>query len=179
MPIFFDDTQSLLRILITAPILYGAIIGFVRLAGKRSTSQMNNFDWIVTVALGSIIGSGILLQDVAIADVLLAVTLLMGLQYCLTSLAVRFEFFDGLVKAKPRLLVADGECIADAMRRERVTEQELRSALRQNGLNDTGQARWVILESDASFSVIPYAGESGADEQSALHSVAGFNRAGA
>ena len=56
--IFYDGWKDLVRIVLAAPAIYFTIIVFIRLAGKRSTSQMNNFDWVVTVALGSIAGAG-------------------------------------------------------------------------------------------------------------------------
>ena len=52
--IYYDGWKDLVRIALAAPVIYFTIIAFIRLAGKRSTSQMNNFDWVVTVALGSI-----------------------------------------------------------------------------------------------------------------------------
>ena len=66
--IFFDGWGGLLRILIAGPVIYLAIIVFIRFSGKRSTSQMNNFDWLVTVALGSLIASGIIVENVTVAE---------------------------------------------------------------------------------------------------------------
>lgn len=171
--IFIDEQDTLWRILITAPVLYFAIIGFVRLVGKRATSQMNNFDWIVTVALGSLMASGILLKDVSILESLFAIGLLLGLQYVLTFFAVRSSFVDDAIKAQPRLLVENGKLITEAMRRERVTEQEILAALREEGLRSIHDAKWVILESDASFSIIPHAEEKASD-RSALKTVDGI-----
>lgn len=172
--LFIDDQDTLLRILVSAPILYLAIIGFVRLVGKRATSQMNNFDWIVTVALGSLTASGILLKDVSILETLFAIGLLLGLQYCLTALAVRSKVVDNAIKAEPRLLVDNGAFLSRAMRKERVTEQEILSALREHGVKSMDEVRWVILESDASFSVIPKF-EEGGSNLSALKNVNGVH----
>ncbi|NHK27766.1 DUF421 domain-containing protein [Parvularcula flava] len=171
--LFIDDQDTLWRILVTAPILYFAIIGFVRLVGKRATSQMNNFDWIVTVALGSLMASGILLKDVSILESLFAIGLLLALQYCLTFFAVRSDTVDNAIKAQPRLLVENGKLMSEAMRRERVTEQEVLAALREEGLRSIHDAKWVILESDASFSIIPRTEVKAAD-RSALKTVDGI-----
>ena len=51
--IFHDGWKDYVRIGLAAPVIYLTIIAFIRLAGKRSTSQMNNFDWVVMVALGA------------------------------------------------------------------------------------------------------------------------------
>lgn len=67
-PIFFDGLESLIRTVIPGALLYVAVVLAVRIFGKRSTSQMNNFDWIVTVGSGSLLASGVLLKDVTVLE---------------------------------------------------------------------------------------------------------------
>lgn len=151
--IFFDGWGNIVSILICAPLAYLAVIAFIRLSGKRSTSQMNNFDWIVTVAMGSLVASNLVLEDVTLVEALVAIGALMGLQYLFTLGAARYDWVERLIKSKPAVLYDRGYC-RDAMSRERVTENEIGAAIRENGLHDLSDIRWVILESDASFSVI-------------------------
>lgn len=154
-PLFYDSWQGVLRVAISAPITYVAVIAMIRMSGKRSTSQMNNFDWIVTVAIGSISASGILSQDVALAESLAGIGVLLLCQYILTRSVLRNEALSQLVKPPPTLLFSHGEFLDDAMAKERVSRHEVRAAVRNHGLSDMSRAQWVILETDASFSVIP------------------------
>lgn len=147
--------ESILRVLIATPIVYIAVIIFIRLSGKRSTSQMNSFDWIVTVAMGSLVASPILSGGVGILESLLAIAILLGLQWLLTAVIVRHAPAARLIKASPVILLYRGEFRPDALRRERVSEQEVLAAIRQSGLADRAHAEAVILESDAQLSVIP------------------------
>ena len=155
MTIWIDNPMDLLRIAISAPIIYFSIIVFIRMSGKRSTSQMNNFDWIVTVALGSLVGSGIILKDVTVLEALLAIGMLLGMQWVLTKWVFHSDFASGLVKAQPIILASNGELNRAAMRQERVTEREILSAVRDSGLVDLDQVQWIILETDATMNVIP------------------------
>lgn len=154
-PILYDSPEGLVRILATAPVIYFTVIAYVRLAGKRSTSQMNNFDWLVTVALGSIMGSGIMLKDVTIAETALAIGLLLGMQWLLTKLIFHAPPVARLAKARPALLVSHGDFVTDTLRRERVTEEEVLAAIRSEGLTSVDEVAWVILETDATLNVIP------------------------
>ncbi|WP_417683994.1 DUF421 domain-containing protein [Roseibium sp.] len=154
-PIWFDGFDDLIRIAIRVPMLYFAIIAFIRIAGKRSMAQMNNFDWIVTVALGSMVASGALLKDVTVAETLFAVAAFLALQFALTAITCRSERFAAWIKPSPRTLARHGRFDDGAMRRERVTSEEIRSALRQQGLDDISMTEEVILETDATVSVIP------------------------
>lgn len=149
------DDLDLTRILIAVPLLYVVVIAFVRISGKRSASQMNNFDWIVTVAMGSLVGSGIILRDVGLIEAALAVGLLLACQFALTWSVIRSDRLSSLVKASPRLLVCHGKILHDALRDERVSEQELMASIRGEGLPNLEDVTAVILETDATMTVMP------------------------
>ncbi|MBS7671636.1 DUF421 domain-containing protein [Croceicoccus gelatinilyticus] len=154
-PILLPETwEPLLRIAITAPVLYLLIIVFIRISGKRSTSQMNNFDWIVTVALGSIAASTIVLKELTLAEGAFAIGLLLAMQFILTALVRRYDTVSAAVKATPTMLLDEGSFIDSALRRERISQREVLAAVRKAGVTDLNEVAWVILENDASFSVI-------------------------
>lgn len=171
--LFFYSWSALAKILVSAPLLYAAIIAMVRLSGKRSTSQMNNFDWIVTVAIGSLLASGIVVEDVTLIEALLAIGLLMGMQYAVTRAVLRNGLVRRLVKAQPTLLMRDGEFLHDNMRAERITEGEVRAAIRGHGLAATSQVGAVVLETDARMSVIP---QSKSEDDDCLADIVGDGR---
>ena len=147
--------SDIAAIAIMTPLTYAIIILFIRLSGKRSTSQMNNFDWVVTVTLGSISASTILLDEVTLVEGALAMALLLFLQFLLTSAVRRFEPISRLVKARPATLYKDGEWQDRTMSSERISRSEVVSAVRSEGLASLDQVDRVILETDATMSVIP------------------------
>ena len=152
--LFFESWAELFRIAVSALLVYVFIITGVRLMGKRSTAQMNNFDWIVTVALGSVVGSAIILKDVVLAEVFLAIGLLLGFQYALTKAANRWEGVSQVVRAPPTLLFYQGTFHEEAMSQERVTRSEIEGAARESGYRDLSKVGAVILESSAKLSIL-------------------------
>lgn len=153
----FQSWSEIGRIVVTALLVYAALILYVRLAGIRSISKMNNFDWVVTVALGSMLGSVILLKDVVLMDGLVAIFMLLGTQYVVVKVSTRFDTFRHAVHAQPVLLLYNGHFLEDVMHRERVMEGEVLSAIRKDGHSDLSKITAVVLEPDASFSVITHA----------------------
>ncbi|WKN43286.1 DUF421 domain-containing protein [Tunicatimonas pelagia] len=153
--IFVTNLDSIVRIVVIVPVIYVLVILYIRVIGKRSTSQMNNFDWIVTVAMGSLVASTIILKDVAIVDGALGILLLMVLQYLLTKVMLYSATIRKIVKSTPQLLLYEGEFLPDNMKRERILESEILASIRESGLKNKNQVYAVILETDASFSVIP------------------------
>jgi uncharacterized membrane protein YcaP (DUF421 family) len=115
---------------------------------------MNAFDFVVTVALGSTLASVLLSKDVSLAQGVLALALLIGLQLVITWLSVRIRWVRRLVTGEPSLLLYRGEYLDRALKRTRVTRDEIRSAIRNAGLSTIEQAEAVVLETDGSFSVV-------------------------
>jgi uncharacterized membrane protein YcaP (DUF421 family) len=148
------DLESVLRVLITAAAAYLVLIVVLRLTGKRTLSKWNSFDFIVTIALGSVLATVILAKDVPLLEGILALAALVGLQLVLTWSAVRLGWLDRLIKARPALLLHRGELCLETMRRERVSEPEIYAALRSHGVTDLEEVEAVVLETDGTFSVL-------------------------
>ena len=119
---FFDQWIVLLRTLVTGVLAYIGLIIFLRISGKRILSKMNAFDLVVTVSLGSTLATILLNKDVALAQGLLALALLIGLQFAITWSSVRARWIRQLVTGEAALLFFRGQFLPAAMRHERVTE---------------------------------------------------------
>lgn len=168
---FFQGWTGLGRVLVVGVLAYAALVLLLRVSGKRTLSKMNAFDFVVTVALGSTLATVLLSKSVALLEGILAFALLIGLQLAITWLSVRSERFQGLIKAQPTLLLHQGRFLHDALRRERVSEEEVRAALRSQGVAALEEVGAVVLETDGSFSVLQRAESHGTG---ALANVAGI-----
>ncbi|MFC7610940.1 MFS transporter [Teichococcus aestuarii] len=150
---FFESWFGLLRVLVVGTLAYAALVFLLRLSGKRTLAKLNAFDLIVTVALGSTLATVLLNNSVALAEGVLAFALLAGLQYAV-ALSVRSTRFDALVKSEPSLLLHKGRFLDAALRAQRVTRDEVLSALRAAGVPGPEQALAVVLETDGTLSVL-------------------------
>jgi uncharacterized membrane protein YcaP (DUF421 family) len=71
------------------------------------------------------------------------------------------------------LLLYRGEVLPAALRRARVTEDEVRAAVRAAGIGAVEHTEAVVLETDGSFSVLPL----GSEGASSLKGVERFEQA--
>lgn len=170
----FSDWRSIARILVVAPLLFGLLVLVLNVVGKHSLAKTNAYGLVVTVAIGSATASSILSRQTALADGVLAIALLLGLEYLLAAAATRNPALRRWYTNKPTLLLQDGVLQSQAMRRERVTEAEVLAAVRKQGTASLEEVGAVVLEADGSFSVIRRVGES----RSALADVAHEAHAG-
>ncbi|MCQ8184631.1 DUF421 domain-containing protein [Parvularcula maris] len=163
--IFFADWEGIAEVVIVSPLIYGLVILFVRISGKRTTGEMNNFDWILTVAMGSIVASGIVINTVELAETVSAIAVLIGLQYILTKLTHRSSKVSNIVKSPPRVLVYRGVIDEKAMQAERITKEEIAAVLRQNDIPRLDAIEFLVLENTGQFSILSrVAAEASVDE---------------
>lgn len=167
---FFQSWSDLLRVVVVGTLAYGALVLLLRASGKRTLSKLNAFDLVVTVALGSTLATVLLSRDVALVEGVHAFGLLIGLQALITWASVRSRRVSRLVKAEPALLLFEGRLLEDAMRRERVTEDEILAAIRASGRGDVTSVRAVVMETAGELSVI---GGLPAGDERALEQVRG------
>ncbi len=152
--LFFDNIDKLARIILTAAMVYLLIVAVTKVSGKRSTSQLNNFDWIVTVMIGSLGASTILLKNVPFIEGMSSILTLYLLQFLVTKYASISPSFSSFILSEPKIVFYQGQFLPDAMRDERLTRQELESVMRSNGIHSLDEIEAIVFESDATLNVI-------------------------
>ena len=152
--IFYNRWEDLARTLMIGVLAYVFLVGCLRWSGKRTLSKMNAFDFIVTISLGSVLASILLSKSVSLSEGMLALSLLVGLQFVVTWTSVRFRWVRRFVTGEPLLLLDQGEFLPAALQRARVTENEVRAAIRAAGIGHLDRVAAVVLETDDSFSVV-------------------------
>ena len=154
MTFLVGDPILLVRTVVVGVLAYASLVALLRVSGKRTLSQMNAFDFVVTVALGSTLATILLSSEVSLVQGVIAFVVLVGLQFGLTWTSVRSRTVAQLVKAEPVALVYRGEVLRDAMARERVLPAELAAAVREHGSARVEDVDLVVLETDGTFSVV-------------------------
>ena len=153
--LFFDNIDKLGRIVLTAVTVYVLIVIITKVSGKRSTSQLNNFDWIVTVMIGSLGASTILLKNIPLIEGISSILVLYVMQFLVTKYASISPQFSSFILSEPRIVFYQGQFLPDAMRAERLTRQELECAMRSEGVNSFDDVEAIVFESDAQLTIIP------------------------
>jgi uncharacterized membrane protein YcaP (DUF421 family) len=171
---FEIDPATLLATIAGGVLAYAGVVALLRVAGKRTLAKWNAFDLVVTVALGSALATVLLSGRTSLAQGLVGLALLVGLQWLVARLAMRHPAFRRLIKAEPRLLLRDGRFVERALQEERVTQDEVRAAVRAEGYGRLEDVGAVVLETDGTVSVI---GRDAARGGSALAGVRGIDAA--
>ena len=170
----FDGWSGLWRVAALAVLAYGWLVIVLRIYGKRTLAKLNAFDFVVTVALGSILATTILSRDTAWTEGALALTALCSLQWLVAKASLKWPWFFRVTRSTPRLLLFDGRFIGAAMDSARIGPSDVRAAVRKHGSTALKDVHAVVLETDGSLSVIDEPGDG-----STLCDVIGYEEMGA
>lgn len=151
---WFDSWSDIVRTIAVGGAAYVSLMLVLRVSGKRTLSQLNAFDFVVTVALGSTLATVLLSSDVAWAEGVTALALLAGLQFAIAWLTTRWQPLRRAITSSPQVLLREGRVDATALRKARLTEAEIRQAVRSSGAGDLSSVGAVVLETNGSISVI-------------------------
>ena len=151
---WFDSVTDLVRVLLVGTAAYVTVLLVLRTSGKRTLSKLNAFDLVVTVALGSTLATILLNSDVSWTEGALAFALLAVLQIVVAWSTTRRPALRKVVTSRPTLIFRQGEPLADVMRGQRISLDEIRQAARSSGVGDLRSVAAVVMESDGSLSVV-------------------------
>lgn len=154
---WFDSWSAVVRIVVIGAASYVSLVLLLRLVGKRVLAKLNAFDLVVTVALGSMLASAVLSQDIRYVDAVTGMLLLIGAQWLVTRVTTWLPRGRWFVNAEPTLVVRHGEVLESALARVRLTRGEVLQAVRSTGHGGLGDVAAVVLEPDGTLSVVGHA----------------------
>lgn len=141
-------------ILLTALAMFWIIV-LVRVNGLRSYSKMTNFDFVMTIAIGSLVaGASQATNWAAFVQAVLAMMALFIVQYSTARMRKTSEAFESLIQNKPVVLMRDGKILDDALTQNRVAKSDLIAKLREANVLEFSEVRAVILETTGDISVL-------------------------
>ncbi|HMG71152.1 MAG TPA: YetF domain-containing protein, partial [Gemmatimonadaceae bacterium] len=152
-PFYFESWYNVERTVTLSVVGFAALFIMLRVSGKRTLSKLNVFDFVFVVAVGSVFASMIISKDVTLIEGIAALATLIGIQMLLSQLAARFPKAERWINGEPTVLLSRGQFIAAALRKERVTEEEVRGAIRSEGVTRVEDVDAVTMENDGSLTV--------------------------
>ena len=139
---------------ILRPILvYLCLVFFVRLFGKRELAQLNPFDLIVLLCLSNTVQNAIIGDDNTVSGGIIGVFSLLSINFVLTRLLFRFPKLNRALEGRETVLIRHGVVDREAVKREALTELELKTILHKQGLHDYSEVERCVLEPSGNFYV--------------------------
>lgn len=168
---FYGGFAPLVRIVVIGTLAYFSLIVLLRVSGKRTLAQLNAFDFVITIAIGSTLGRLITAKGVSLAESVTAFFMLIFLQHLVSWLTVRSSAFDNLVTANPSLLYFRGQFARKTMKEQRVTQAQLLAVVRENRIGSLDHVEAIVMESAGTIAVIKRASSEETPISSVLNNI--------
>ena len=138
-----------------ACVIYVLVMVLVRVSGKRAVGQFTPFDMVLLILIGNDVQNGINGGDNSLTGAVIMATTLIALNYLVAWQTSRNRMVERWVEGEPVVLARDGKVFRQVLRRELVSHDDFAEALRMNNIDDVGDVRLALLETNGRISVIP------------------------
>ncbi|QNN47922.1 DUF421 domain-containing protein [Thermomonas brevis] len=137
-----------------ATAVYVLVMLLVRVSGKRAVGQFTPFDLVLLILIGNAVQNGINGGDNSLTGAAIMAVTLIVLNYTVALLTSRSRRAERLLEGVPVVLARDGKVFDRVLRRELVSSEDFAEALRSNQIEDIGEVRLALLETNGHITVI-------------------------
>ncbi len=137
-----------------ATAIYALVMVLVRVSGKRAVGQFTPFDLVLLILIGNAVQNGINGGDNSLTGAAIMATTLIALNYAVAFVTSRSRRAEKIVEGVPVVLARNGRLFEGVLRRELVSREDFREALRMNGIDDVDKVGLALLETNGSISVV-------------------------
>lgn len=152
--LFHTTWSTLLMVVIATTCIYIFLITLARIFGLRSFSKMSGFDFVVTIALGSMVANVIVNRNPPLLTSLVAFVTLFVLQMLTAKFRYKPANVSKYIDNMPLLLMKEAEIQEENMKKASVSHGELYAALRKAGVTKLGHVKAAVLETTGEVSVL-------------------------
>ncbi len=142
-----------LNLVIRAVVVYLSILILLRIGGKRQLGQMGATEFVAILLISNAVQNAMNGGDNSLGGGLLLAVVLIALSTMISYLTFRSRLFSSVFEGTPTLLIHNGKLIEKHLKGERLSESELKTLLRKQGVHDINKIQNAILESDGTLSL--------------------------
>lgn len=148
--------MSLLFFIIASSIIvYLFIITAIRIFGKREISQLSVVDLVFILLISNAVQNAMVGGNITllIGGIVAAATLFVA-NYFMGELFFRSKRFSKFVQGEPLMLIYEGKPIIEHLKKAKITDDELETAIREHGVEHIAEVNLAVLERDGNISVL-------------------------
>lgn len=146
---------SLIESFVRGSVVYLSLLVMFRVCLARQGGSIGLPDVMLVVLVSECVSNSLGAEAKSVPNGLAAVAAMLFWSYALDRLAYHSKWVRRVLEPGPLVLVRDGRPIRKNLKRARISDDELRAQLREQGVDGPGRVKLAVLESEGSVSVIP------------------------
>jgi uncharacterized membrane protein YcaP (DUF421 family) len=145
---------SVLELVVRGVTVYVALLIVLRIFGKREVGQFTIYDLVFVLLVANALQPAMTGPDTSLVGGLVLIAALVIANAVVARLD-QIPAVHRLFTPAPAVIIRDGGYVADEMKRQGVTEDEIEMAIREHGLTGAKDVKLAELEADGTISVVP------------------------
>lgn len=150
----FAPQKSPFEIVARVVISYCLLVLLIRLTGKKEIAQLEPMDLMAMLLISEIVSPALTGGDDSLGTAAIAASTLFGLTYLISHITFRWRRAEELIQGKASILIKEGKVREDVLRAERITSQQLMTALHKEGLAAVEQVKTAYVEPSGEITFI-------------------------
>jgi uncharacterized membrane protein YcaP (DUF421 family) len=150
----FGMTLPVIELFVRGSIMFWFLVLVFRVVLRRDVGSMGITDFLFIVLLGDAAQNGMIGDATSATDAVVLISTLVFWNVLVDWSTSRFPFIERMLAARRLCLVKNGRLNRRNMRREFISDKELMSKVREEGLEDLSRIKAMYLESDGEISLI-------------------------
>lgn len=140
--------------LVRATVLYAVVIFLIRVMGKRQIGELQPAEFVVTMLVSEI--ASIPMQDntIPILNSISALFVLVAYEVITSAVSLKSYKFRAFMQGHPIIVIRDGVIDIKALKKMRMSVNDLMGALRQKDVFEISQVSYAIFETNGQISVL-------------------------
>lgn len=149
----FVPQQSVLEVFLRGTIMYLGMFALLRIF-RRQAGSLGIADLLVIVVIADAAQNGMAGDSKSITEALMLISTIVLWDWLFDWLGFKSKFFEKILEPEPLMLIKGGRILRRNLKKEMITEDELMSQLRQQGVENIADVEECFLESNGHFSLI-------------------------
>lgn len=147
--------MQLIKIVFSTFASLGTLFLFTKLMGNREMSQLSMFDYISSIALGSIAGEMAVMSTGSILEPFVSMVIFTVCTIFISYITCKSIYLRRFFEGQAILLYQRGQIFEKNLLKAKIDIDELLSACRSSGFFDLSEIHSVFLETNGTMSVLP------------------------
>jgi len=147
--------EKILQTATTSIIAIIVLFILTRVMGKKQMAQLNFFDYVVGISIGSIASEYAVVRDVHLAEGLTALMVFTMFSLVLSYMSVKSYWGRKLLDGTPVVLIENGKILETNLKKTKITINDLLEECRQKNIFNIAEIEFAILETRGRLSILP------------------------
>ena len=155
----FSFEMSPWELVVRGSLIYWFLFLLLRFVLRREAGSLGLADILVIVLIADAAQNGMAGEYKSVAEAFVLIGTIAGWNLWIDWMTFRYKWFAEFAEPPTVPLIRHGRILRANLRRELLTEDELQSQMRENGVENAAEVKHAVMEPDGNISIIRYSNQ--------------------